>query len=1586
MDEIIRLAFEFNAAEGIAETDKTKKALQELGIAAEVSSTELEDAQQKIKVSLKGTHKEIKANFDKLSKELEAETKKLTGLQKQLYENSVKQLNEYNAKQREAAAGAVRETRMVLQDITAATLADVKALYEKAGKITDAEIDKLYKNNIRKFQQGGKLTREQVSRDTSLIQQEINSGISSIRNNLVTVQGALSANGEFTKQVVIQVQKHTAAVKDEAVAVKDAAGAIKKESGAIKENTAAKAEGVAAAGDVAKAEEVVKAATEEETVATKASTDTAKASIATNKARRDAIEQVARQIKAQILAFQQLALSEQEQKAIQSEMYPPTERQIAQMENLTRQTILATESLQRQQDAAQNTLKKFADAAPRLSKFSLYVAGGFVASMYEGIKQWGNFQKIMTTTFTQAHVATSKQKALTADVLDVAKQTGKSYNDVADALYRVASATSSWNNGTGATTGQLNALLKTTAQLQVLGNVPGGAQSEAAARIIGAVAMSDMKDITGKNDMQKSQASAAMINAIVGAGDIKMTDLISALGRGVLTSAKSVGLGMKDVGAFIDLMTVHGTTGATAGTYVAHALQLLTGSTQQNRQYQAAIGIAPGDLEEIMKTKGLGATAQYLSQHMNSLNAISSLSVQAGTKHLTGQDAAVYMMQKAQLTPEQIQVFKSGQLANVNSAADYKNLTKEQQKVYDTVRLIQMQAMFGGGRQAIPLITLMENLGQYNSINSLIGKSSTQKEYKKDLAKAMDQPAVQQAKLLRSLQYDLMMFGKTMSGFYSNLLRWANDIMSFANKFKTVFAAVIAGLLATVGSVVGFRLGAKAVLAGRNTLDSIAYHAKKIGLAGGKESIQYGKWSNRYANERKLAYGSDYKRREEEIKLGIAFYTKGLEWLEMVGSGATKESLLRYSGVKGYGLGKEGDVIFKMRETLHRKPYSMTEEEYIESLKAKRAKDFIRKVGDAEAEHKAKIKAAAEAALYRPMIPLRELDKIERDSKKKAEKEYRKNPMHGLGTREERIAKIARRFEVQAINETSPLRIDKKSILELATEIAKSEQSLGRLSGMSPDKATNKVLKHIQETGYYPSSTKEDYFVGSTVAEERGRHDLGTLRGRAKGMFGKIKGAAMYDEAFSSTVRRPKINPDGSTDINIIERSAEGLATKSAGKISKVLTAVTGAAGMIPGWGMAIGAIAPIAVPILSKVLGNLFSSGPSVQQVVQSSVKTWSQTPVTNAQNLGKSYSKGANASVSGSQTNFANYMLLHGVADREAQIAEIAKTSPDTAVSISASDMQKQIGVYAKMVDIAPDGSTKFHLGNGKWVSSVNLNPYDKKNPMTLNATDFWGDTGKFSKTGKKVYGRLSVSQSSKAQAYMDALEQYSPDYAIRGQKPTQDVKKYLDLMGFQDINWTPKPGEAGQAFHSKFDTTQLANLIIGANGAPVLPSVNWGAKLFHGAFTTTANKDLGNLTGMQSQYTAAGMAGDTQGQVKVMGQMALDAAQEQKQATLMQQQADAQKAKHDMANADLSQRAANRLQQGADTLKQNAQQMWQGLSIDQQSQIQLAELIGQAVAQNIKDPNGGSAITQMLLGLKTTGSLGPTFSVGPSGGTNG
>ena len=103
-------------------------------------------------------------------------------------------------------------------------------------------------------------------------------------------------------------------------------------------------------------------------------------------------------------------------------------------------------------------------------------------------------------------------------------------------------------------------------------------------------------------------------------------------------------------------------------------------------------------------------------------------------------------------------------------------------------------------------------------------------------------------------------------------------------------------------------------------------------------------------------------------------------------------------------------------------------------------------------------------------------------------------------------------------------------------------------------------------------------------------------------------------------------------------------------------------------------------------------------------------------------------------------------------------------------------------------------------------------------------------------------------------------------------------------------------------------------------------------------------------------------------------------------MQQQADAQKAKHDMANADLSQRAANRLQQGADTLKQNAQQMWQGLSIDQQSQIQLAELIGQAVAQNIKDPNGGSAITQMLLGLKTTGSLGPTFSVGPSGGTNG
>jgi hypothetical protein len=58
----------------------------------------------------------------------------------------------------------------------------------------------------------------------------------------------------------------------------------------------------------------------------------------------------------------------------------------------------------------------------------------------------------------------------------------------------------------------------------------------------------------------------AALNATVGAGNMRMGDLISALGTGVLPAAKLAGLSLKDVGAALALMVDEGMQADSAAT------------------------------------------------------------------------------------------------------------------------------------------------------------------------------------------------------------------------------------------------------------------------------------------------------------------------------------------------------------------------------------------------------------------------------------------------------------------------------------------------------------------------------------------------------------------------------------------------------------------------------------------------------------------------------------------------------------------------------------------------------------------------------------------------------------------------------------------------------------------------------------------------------------------------------------------------------------------------------------------------------------------------------------------------------------
>jgi hypothetical protein len=1138
----------------------------------------------------------------------------------------------------------------------------------------------------------------------------------------------------------------------------------------------------------------------------------------------------------------------------------PTDANITDIERTTRALIVQRDAIQSTIKAQQDTAAKLGSLAPKLSKFSLYVAGGIAGGIYEGIKQYMNFNKVMTQTFSQANVSLSKQKALTQDVLNITMKTGRSYHDVADALYRVSSATSSWNGGKGASTKQLNALTTQAANLMVLGNVSGGANADAASRIIGAVANSNMKDFAKiKDPVKQTKAIAAMLNAVVGSGDIRMSDLISALGRGVLTSAKSVGLGMKDAGAFLDLLTSHGVSGASAGTYAAHGFQLLTGSTVQNRQWQGAIGLEPGVLEHTMKTQGLGAAATMLYQHMNKLSATPNFAITAGMKQLTGQAAADYMMKKAQLTPEQIAMWQSGQLQG-------KHLNAAQQQTLDTIRSVEMTAMFGGGRQAMPLITLMQNLPQFKDIVKSISMHSNQATYKKDLSLSMNTPAVQEQKLIRRMQYDLMMFGKKMTPYWLDFLKAGNKVLDFMGKFKDVFVPLAGAIAAAAGIIIATRIVGKGITGLRNIRGGAAYFTAGLGHRKDKKSGDFafntstkmGRMANEYANKRGLMGGSEYQQNVQTLNRLNGTLSELNSLLKFLGS------KLDVNSIADMGPGRAGTAELMGEQKLRQ--YAMTPSQQI----------MMQDVMDGK-------KMYRETAASKIRKRLSEIITVDRTTKKG-------------GT----------------LGGASPYREAERARAETAAG--------GRYEGYMNDLNAYRA----STGGYVPTSSGllvpgGRPLVGSagvtapvvgeatTLGDNVGKGILGRLKnlgsgavsGMGRGLMGGVLGAGLGM-----------------------------MGGMGGGGVGGLLGAAGGVASMFGPWGMAAGAALTMA-PMLGRLLGGLFHSGPSTAQQIKITINGLGATTTSNVDAAKHLITVGL-----GQQGTFAQYQQGVQQMNWNKYLQNLQKTDPAAAKAAYAGAAYKALSSLQN--DVRGNG-----LGGQQY--------------FDINGKDYYG--------GVKIGGQW-----------------YHPnDYLVTG----------WNKNGTPQVEPTPG-GKVGQALKALYGYTAagvLNGTLAGINGGltnpfahgfglhgrgvapPNLPNVdnadysgvNWGAGFFGGAFTSSANKSLNTIGNTLKGFgsLSAAQQGTTYGNTMLNAAKEFQAGQTQSQlAKLAAHQNEPQ-------IAAIHQAAANRLIHGAQILENAAGQMRSKMHLDPTDMQTLATDIGNAIGTVL---NNGHLASQIANGIKS------------------
>jgi TP901 family phage tail tape measure protein len=214
------------------------------------------------------------------------------------------------------------------------------------------------------------------------------------------------------------------------------------------------------------------------------------------------------------------------------------------------------------------------------------------------VKEAVDFQTQMTKIQTQAGASASQVKQLSSAVLQLAPSTQQGPMQLAEALYHLKSV--------GLDNADAMKALKTASDLAAV----GGSNLEQTTNVLAAAWRSG---ITGAQNFGQA---ASTVNAIVGAGNMTMSELVSGLSTGVLSAAQTFGLSMSQVGSAMALMTDAGYPAARAGTDLKTSISLLGAPSATAAKQLAAIGLSSTALASAMRSGGIIGAVGLLRQHI----------------------------------------------------------------------------------------------------------------------------------------------------------------------------------------------------------------------------------------------------------------------------------------------------------------------------------------------------------------------------------------------------------------------------------------------------------------------------------------------------------------------------------------------------------------------------------------------------------------------------------------------------------------------------------------------------------------------------------------------------------------------------------------------------------------------------------------------------------------------------------------------------------------------------------------------------------------------------------------------------------
>jgi len=456
-------------------------------------------------------------------------------------------------------------------------------------------------------------------------------------------------------------------------------------------------------------------------------------------------------------------------------------------------------------------------AATGLIKASKWIAGGALLTGYESIKKYMSFQQTVTQSITQAGVPLADQKAIMSGLLDISTKTGEKANDMAATFYRVASSLA----GTHTPLKRMLEISTAIAKLNVLGNVPAGAQSENTARVVMSIYNANLKG-TGRNLTKIIGTSSA----IAGSADAYIKDVSSAFGNGLLAAAQQQGLSMADAGAIFAAYTKLGMKPASAGVYATRSITQLFSPTVQGEKGLQMLGINPFKIKEIQDKQGFPAVLQYLNKQLQ--GPLSPLPTYAKYKGSTGAAAAYKQLNTwfngalSQTFQNQLGEKVTGAQFKAQLAADLKSGKGITPQEMDVVRNMMITRMFGGQRGSVQVAALLDNLPSILAAAGNIAKNTDPKKVNELTKIALTTPG-QQFKIIEAkIAADFIKIGQTITPIF---LKVANALASFFGgftKFKYVIE-VVGGYLGEVlllgAALKAFRTGLKIFDFFKNTLN-----------------------------------------------------------------------------------------------------------------------------------------------------------------------------------------------------------------------------------------------------------------------------------------------------------------------------------------------------------------------------------------------------------------------------------------------------------------------------------------------------------------------------------------------------------------------------------------------------------------------------------------------------------------------------------------------------------------------------------------------------------------------------------------------